>query len=460
MSSKTAISGRWSNRLSFMLAATGAAVGLGNIWKFPYIMGEHGGAAFIIIYLLCIFTLGIPVFIAELLIGRRGRQSPGYAARVVAKESGRHTAWEMTGWVTMLTGFLILTFYVVIAGWALSYVFKSAQGMFVGAEPDAIRELFVQMSTSWQEMLIFTVFIVVAIAVVVGNGFKHGLERTVRYAMPIMLFLLVGLAVYSASVGDFSAATDFMFKPNFSEVTATTVLVALGHAFFTLSLASGVIMMFGAYLPSSTSILSTSIWIGIADTVVALLAGLVIFPLVFAYGLTPSEGPGLIFQTLPLAFASMSLGVFVGTVFFVMLLLAAFTSGISMVESIAAFAVERLALSRWVAALSICGILFLLSLLTVFSFAGASWVQLDLYLFGRQLNNWFDVIDHLTANVLLPLGGLAIALFTGWAVRTRYMEAELNTRAWAFKTWQFLVRFVAPIAVSLVFLQLIGILSL
>lgn len=460
MSSHNAISSRWSNRFSFMLAATGAAVGLGNIWKFPYIMGENGGAAFIIIYLLCIFALGIPVFIAELLIGRRGRHSPGYAARHLAAESKRNSAWQLTGWVTMFTGFMILTFYVVIAGWALSYVFKSAQGMFDGADQAAISQLFEGMSGSWQEMTIFTLFIVLGTAVVVGNGFKEGLERTVRYAMPLMLFLLVALAFYSAAVGDFAAASAFMFQPDFSEVTATTVLVALGHAFFTLSLASGVIMMYGAYLPSSTSIVSTSIWIGVADTLVALVAGLVIFPLVFAYGLTPAEGPGLIFHTLPLAFASMPLGVFVGTVFFVMLLLAAFTSAISMVESIAAFAVERFAISRWTAALSTCAVLFTLSLLTIFSFAGAGWAQLDVYLFGKQLDNWFDVIEHLTSNVLLPLGGLAIALFTGWVVRSHYMQAELNTTLRAFKIWQFLVRYAAPIAITLVFLQLTGMLGL
>ncbi|MBA3987559.1 MAG: sodium-dependent transporter [Idiomarina sp.] len=460
MTSHSAISSRWSTRLSFMLAATGAAVGLGNIWKFPYIMGENGGAAFIVIYLLCIVALGIPIFIAELLIGRRGRHSPGYAARQLAVESKRHPAWQLTGWVTMFTGFMILTFYVVIAGWAMSYVFKSAQGMFIDANQAAITQLYRGMASSWTEMIIFTAFIVLATAIVVGNGFKQGLERTVRFAMPVMLLLLVGLAFYSSAVGDFAQAADFMFRPDFSEVTATTVLVALGHAFFTLSLASGVMMMYGAYLPASTSILSTSVWIAIADTLVALIAGLVIFPLVFAYGLTPAEGPGLIFQTLPLAFASMPLGVFIGTVFFIMLLLAAFTSAISMVESIATFVVERFDISRWAAALSTCAVLFSLSLLTVFSFAQAPWAQLDVYLFGKQLDNWFDVIEHITSNVLLPLGGLAIALFAGWAVKTQFMQAELNTSARAFKVWQFLVRFVAPVAITLVFLQLTGMLRL
>lgn len=459
MSSQTGLSSRWSSSLSFMLAATGAAVGLGNIWKFPYIMGEHGGAAFIIIYLLCIATLGIPVFMGELLIGRRGRQSPGYAARKLALESQRSSAWQLTGWVTMFAGFMILTFYVVIAGWALSYVFKSAQGMFEGADQVAISTLFTSMSGSWREMIIFTFFIVGSVAIVVGNSLKQGLERAIRFAMPLLFVLLICLAIYAGIVGDFSSAVDFMFVPDFSRVTPTTVLVALGHAFFTLSLASGVIMMYGAYLPASSSIVKTSLCIAVVDTLVAMTAGLVIFPLVFAYGLTPAEGPGLIFQTLPLAFANMPFGDFVGSAFFFMLLIAAFTSAIAMVESIVTFAVERFAINRWIAALIACTVLFLLSLLTVFSFSGAAWAQLDAFLFGKQLNNWFDVIDHMTSNVLLPLGGLAIAVFTGWALRARYMQAELGSSEKVFKVWQFLTRYIVPVAVTLVFLQLTGILS-
>lgn len=459
MSTRSAISSRWSSRFSFILAATAAAVGLGNIWKFPYIMGENGGGAFIIIYLLCIFILGVPVLIGELLIGRRGRNSPGYSARRVALESDRHTAWQLTGWVTMFTGFMILTFYVVIASWAFSYVVKSAQGQFQAADSTDISAMFGAMTGSASEMLLFTTILVIGTAIVVGKGFKQGLERTLKWTMPAMFVLLVALAVYAAVVGDFEAAADFMFRPDFSELSMTTVLIALGHAFFTLSLASGVMIMYGAYLPSSTSIVSASIWIAIADTVVALVAGLAIFPLVFGFGLTPGEGPGLIFQSLPIAFANMPFGVFIGTVFFVMLLLAAFTSAISMVESIAAFCVERFNVSRWVAAIGICCILYLLSMLTIFSFSGASWAQLDITFLGKHMTNIFDVIDHMTSNVLLPLGGLAIALFTGWAVREQFMQAELNTQNWVFKLWQFAVRYLTPVAITLVFLQLTGLLS-
>ncbi|RUO34941.1 sodium-dependent transporter [Aliidiomarina soli] len=456
---RPATSQRWSSRLSFVLAATAAAVGLGNIWKFPYIMGENGGGAFVLVYLLCIFALGIPVLIGELLIGRRGRNSPGYAARKLAVESGRHWAWQLTGWATMLAGFLILTFYVVIASWAFSYVLKSAQGTFDSPSAKLVNDVYEQMTASAGEMLLFTALLIIATAVIVGKGFKHGLERTVKWLMPLLLLLLIGIAIYSANVGDLGAALNFIFKPDFSQLTVNSVLIALGHAFFTLSLASGVMIMYGAYLPKETSIVSTSIWIAVADTLVAIIAGLAIFPLVFGYGLTPGEGPGLIFQTLPLAFATMPGGIVVGTVFFIMLLLAAFTSAISMIESIAAFVVERFAVTRWQAAAGSCVILFTFSLMTIYSFAGAGWAQVDWAFMGKETPTLFHVIDHLTSNIMLPLGGLAVALFTGWAIESRYMREELNTSTRVFRLWRFAVRYVAPVAITLVFLQLIGVLT-
>lgn len=453
-----ATSARWSSRLSFVLAATAAAVGLGNIWKFPYIMGENGGGAFVLVYLVCIFALGIPVLIGELLIGRRGRHSPGYAARALAKESARHPAWQLTGWGTMLAGFMILTFYVVVASWAFSYVFKSASGVFNAPSAELVNGTFATMTSSSTEMLWFTGLLVLATALVVGKGLNKGLERTVKWLMPLLLLLMIGLAVYASQVGDFAAAVDFIFRPDFSQLTVSSVLIALGHAFFTLSLASGVMIMYGAYLPKETSIVSTSIWIGIADTLVALIAGLAIFPLVFGYGLPPGEGPGLIFQTLPLAFATMPGGQVVATFFFVMLLLAAFTSAISMIESIAAFVCERFNVSRWQAAAGSCVLLFTLSLMTIYSFAGAAWAQVDWAFLGKETPTLFHVIDHLTSNVMLPLGGLAVAVFTGWMLTPASMRDELATSLTVFRLWQFAVRFVAPVAIGLVFLQLIGLL--
>ncbi|RUO25716.1 sodium-dependent transporter [Aliidiomarina minuta] len=457
MTTRTAISTRWHSRFSFILAATAAAVGLGNIWKFPYIMGENGGGAFVLVYLVCIFAIGVPVLIGELLIGRRGRNSPGFAAQNLAKESGAHKSWQVTGWMTMGTGFVILTFYSVIAAWAFSYIFKSASGQFAGAGTIEIEEIYTNMTGSVSELLLFTSLLIAATVFVVGKGFKHGLERAVRLLMPAMLILLAIIAIYAAQIGDFGAAVNFMFRPDFSELTINGVLIALGHAFFTLSLASGVMIMYGAYLPKETSIVSTSMWVAVADTFVALLAGLAIFPIVFGYALTPGEGPGLIFQTLPLAFATMPAGILVATVFFVMLVLAAFTSAISMIESSVAFLVEKFALNRWQAALTSGLVLWTLSLLTIYSFAGAEWTVLNWHFFGTEMVNIFNVIDHITSNVMLPLGGLAVALFTGWAIKGQFTRDELGGHPAIYNLWRFCVRYLAPLAIIIIFMQLIGV---
>lgn len=451
---------RWSSQFSFILAACGAAVGLGNIWKFPYIMGENGGGAFILVYLLCVFLLGIPILIAEILIGRRARHSPGYAMRRLSKESNRSRLWEVTGWSTMISGFLILSFYMIITSWALAYVVESARGQFVGADAMRVGAVFERVGTSASSMFIYTLLLVVATAAVVGRGLKQGLERAVTWLMPIMALLLIALAIYACFVGDFSAASAFMFTVDFSQLSPHGVMTALGHAFFTLSLASGVMIMYGAYVPQQTSIMGTAIWIGVADTLIALIAGLAIFPLVFAFGLTPAEGPGLIFQTLPLAFASMSGGLIVAVIFFVMLLLAAFTTAISMIEAITAFLVERFAFKRWQAAFLSSGVLFLLSLLTLYSFAGASWTQLNWVWFGHELPSLFHLIDHLTSNILLPLGGLAIAIFCGWAMHSSATRDELQVSSRIYSLWRLCVRYVAPVAITLVFLQLVGALNI
>ncbi|MFU8783570.1 sodium-dependent transporter [Aliidiomarina sp.] len=459
MTTERATNNRWSSNFSFVLAATAAAVGLGNIWKFPYIMGENGGGAFVLLYLLFIFLIGVPVLMSEVLIGRRGRTSPGYAAAKLARESGVSPAWQITGWMGLSAGYIILTFYAVIAGWALSYVFKSASGTFVGATTESVAATFGGMVSSAPELLFFTTLLIIATVLVVGKGFKKGLERAVTYLMPLLLGLLVIIALYAAHIGDFGAAVRFMFYPDFSALTGQGALIALGHAFFTLSLASGVMIIYGAYLPKGTSIVRTSIWIAIADTLVALIAGLAIFPIVFGFGLTPGEGPGLIFQTLPLAFANMPFTTLIATVFFVMLVLAAFTSAIAMIEASVAFAEERLRVKRWQAAISSGLLLWILSLGTVFSLSGAGWAQLEWNFFGKELDSIFAAIDHLASNILLPLGGFMAAVFTGWVMKRKFTEEELNMSKRGYQIWLFCVRFLAPIAIIVIFLQLLGILQ-
>jgi NSS family neurotransmitter:Na+ symporter len=462
MSKDTTTSNRWSSRYAYILAATGAAVGLGNIWKFPYIMGENGGGAFVLVYLLCILFIGIPVMMAEVIIGKRGRSSPANAVAHCATQAGKSSYWSIVGSMGVLSGFLILSFYVVIAGWAVAYVFFAATGELSAAAADpathtqAIGDLYTGLITSFNQLLIWTTLIVAGITFVISKGVKEGLETAVTYLMPALLVLLVGIMIYSAIVGDFAAAFAFMFDVDFSKLTIHGVLEALGHAFFTLSLASGIMMVFGAYLPQGVSIAKTSVMIAIADTMVALVAGLAIYPIVFANGLEPSEGPGLLFKSLSIAFGNMPYGDFVGTLFFVMIVFAAFTSAIALLESAAAYLVERQGLTRAKAAMLAGFGIWLMSLLTIFSFAGATWTKLS---FGMG-DNIFEFLDYITANVMLPLGGLLMSVFIGWVMKEEVVKEELNLPAWQFNTVILLLRWVAPIAISLVFANSTGLLEL
>lgn len=449
--------GQWSGRFAYILAATGAAVGLGNIWKFPYIMGENGGGAFVLVYLICIALIGIPVMMAEVAIGKRGRKSPTNSVNALIDEAGAKPWWKITGWMGLITGYLVLSFYIVVAGWALAYVFESASGHFVDKSPGQIVEQFEGLKAHSGHLMGWSLVILLGTLFVVGKGVQQGLEKAARYLMPGLFLLLVIIAIYAGNTGDFSQAAAFMFYPDFSKLTVNGVLIALGHAFFTLGLASGVMIVYGAYLPEGTSIARTSIVIGIADTLVAMLAGLAIFPIVFGNALEPSAGPGLIFQTLPIAFGQMPMGTFFGTVFFVMLVFAAFTSSIAMIESSIAYLIEKLACSRWVATAISGFVLWLMSLGTVFSLSGAEWAH---FAFGDGKISIFDVVDFMTSNVLLPLGGLVVALFMGWAMPTHIQQAALQEQGRTYVLWRICIKWLAPVAIALVFLQLVGVLAL
>ena len=304
----SSIHGLWSSRWAFILAAVGSAVGLGNIWKFPYITGENGGGAFVLVYLVCVAVIGIPIMMTEVMMGRRGRSTPINTMRRLAVEAGAHNGWKLIGWSGMLAGFLILSFYSVIAGWALSYVLATVSGTFSGASAEAVGAHFGDLLASPGSLLFWHTLFVVMTMVIVARGVEHGLEKAVRFLIPTLFLLLLVLVGYSMSMGEFQRGVEFLFKPDFSKITQDGVLTAMGHAFFTLSLGMGAIMIYGAYLPEKASIAKTSITIAAADTIVALLAGLAIFPIVFSNGLEPGAGPGLIFQTLPIAFGHMPCG--------------------------------------------------------------------------------------------------------------------------------------------------------
>jgi len=445
------IHGEWSSRWAFILAATGSAVGLGNIWKFPYITGENGGGAFVLVYLACIALIGLPVMMAEILVGRRGRQNPVNTLTSLAEEEKASANWNLLGWMGLIAGFIILSYYSVIAGQAMAYVFRTFSGVFTGVTADGASSIHKSLTGDPERLLAWHTLFMVFTMTVVARGVKSGLERLVSFIMPTLFIMLIILVGYAANTGEyFNQAADFLFKADFTKLTQESILIAMGHAFFTLSLGMGAIMVYGSYLKKDTSIVTTSITIALADTVVALLAGMAIFPLVFANGMSPDAGFSLLFITLPISFGHMAGGQFFGGIFFILLVLAAWSSAISLIEPAVAWLVENKQISRRRASVTIGFSAWLLGLFTVFSFnIGENWL-----LFGMTM---FGLLDYLTTNIMLPLGGLLTIIFAGWIMAKDSTKDELAASTPIFYyTWRVLVRYVAPLAIIIVFLNKIG----
>jgi len=444
--------GQWSSRWTFILAATGAAVGLGNIWKFPYLTGQNGGSAFVLIYIICVAALGIPLMMAEILLGRRGRSTPIHSMKVLAEETNAGQWWQIIGWSGTVAGMLILSYYSVIGGWTLAYIFKSITGTFSGATGEFAASTFGAFVGSATSLFFWhTLFILITMGIVAG-GVQGGLEKAVQFLMPMLFVLLLLMVGYSMTTGYFGKGLAFLFTPDFSKLTGTSMLSAMGQAFFSLSLGMGTIMIYGSYVPKDTSIASTSIMIAIADSGVALLAGMAIFPIVFANNLEPGSGPGLIFQTLPVAFGNMTGGTLFGSLFFILLLVAAWTSSISLIEPLVTWLIETFGMSRISASLYSGVATWLLGLGTVWSFN--LWAEVKLFDM-----TFFDLLDFITSNLMLPLGGILIALFAGWLMKAENTKAELQiANPTIYAIWQALVRYIAPVAVFIVLLNAIGLL--
>ena len=429
--------------MAFVLAVTGSAVGLGNIWKFPYIAGQNGGGAFVLVYLACVVLIGMPVMMSEILIGRRGRRNPVATMELLGKEEGSSANWKWVGGMGVVAGILILSYYSVIAGWTLAYIVKSATGVFAGASAEAVGAEFSGFVGNWKAIgLTHTIFMALSVFVV-ARGVERGLEQAVRFMVPALLILMLLLLLYSINSGYFGQGVAFMFTPNFELLTWGSVLAALGQAFFTLSIGMGAVMAYGAYLPEETSITGASAAVVTADTGIAILAGLAIFPLVFANGLTPADGPGLVFNTLPLAFGQMSGGVFFSTIFFVLLSFAAWTSAIGLMEPAVAWIVEHFHKTRAQATVLIGGLIWVLGFGSVLSFN----VLADTTFLAGTL---FDNVDYLTSNIMLPLGGLLITVFAGWVMCRNSTSDELGNSGMLFKAWRMLARFIAPIGILIV----------
>jgi len=437
----------WSSGFAFILAAVGAAVGLGNIWKFPYVVGVSGGGAFVLVYIACVVFVAIPILIAELWIGRRGHHSPPAAMRRVAESAGRSGAWSLVGWMGLIVGFLIATYYSVIAGWTLAYIGKSgadfggASGADVAKQFDGLLADPLAM-TGWH-----TLFMIIAL-LIVARGLEGGIEKAVKFMMPALFVMLLLMIGYAAVEGDFRAGVQFLFSTDFSKIDGPVVLTAIGQAFFSIGVAMGLIMTYGSYVPKQVSLTKSALIIAGADTLVAILAGLMIFPLVFANGLDPASGPGLVFQTLPTALADMAGGTIFGPLFFILLAFAAVTSIIALLEPIIAYAEDKLYMSRKVACVLFGFLAWAVGLATVFSFNIWSDVTPLDGIKALQGKTLFDLIDYFTANLMMPLGGILMALFVGWRIRPDTLREDLAfTSPALFTLWLWMIRVVAPVAI-------------
>lgn len=452
---RRSLHGQWSSRLAFVLAVSGSAVGLGNIWRFPYIAGENGGGAFVMVYLVCVFAIGLPIMMSEILMGRRGRRNPIATMRLLGEEEAGNGAWRWVGVMGVICGILILSFYSVIAGLAVAYIVEGASGVFTGADTGAVGAIYGDLTSSPIRTAGWHTLFMTGTVFVVARGVERGLESAARVMMPALIGLLLLLLGYSMMAGNFGQGLNFLFAPRFAELSSEGVLEAMGQAFFTLSVGMGAIMAYGAYLPDEASIVQTSIAVVLADTAVAVLSALVIFPIVFANGLDPASGPGLVFQSLPLAFGQMPGGTVIAVIFFLLLTFAAWTSAISLMEPAVAWLMETWEFQRVQAASVVGAIIWALGLLTVMSFGPWS----DKFVFLR--GNFFDNLDFLTNNIMLPLGGLAIVVFAGWVMAGNSTADELDPSAGpAYRLWRVAARLVAPVAVILVLLNATGLLPM
>ncbi len=415
-------------------------------------VGENGGAAFVAVYICFILLLAVPIMAAELLIGRRGKSSPVNTMRDLARREGLSPKWQFIGWLSLGVPLLGLSFYSIVAGWSIDYVIKAALGVFQGMDRAGSEQSFAQLLASPARLLVMhSVFIGVTV-IVVGRGLHRGIELIARYMMPLLFVILALLVVNSIVSADIEAGLRFLFTPDFSKLSPQVVFMALGQAFFSVAIGVGMLMTYGAYLPDHVSLPRSAIFIAAADTFVALLAGIAIFPLVFTYGLDPGEGPGLIFVTLPVAFGQMPAGWVLGFTFFVLLFAAAFTTAIGMLEPVVSFLEEHKGVSRPLMAVLAGLVAWFLGIGAALSFnLWEGFTPLD-FIPLLQGKGVFDLLDFIVSNIMLPLNGLLIAVFAGWFMSRNSSLEELGmVNGVLYSTWRFILRYVAPTAILLIF---------
>ena len=445
--------GHWGSRAGFILAAAGSAVGLGNIWKFPYITGANGGGIFVLVYLACVLFVGLPVMTAEILIGRATQKSPVGAMRLLA---GRRSSWTAFGWLGIASSFVILSYYSIVAGWALDYTYLSLTGKIVGLGPEGVQSVFGRLYASPARNLFWhAIFMGLTIAVVMG-GVAKGVERWSRILMPTLFIMLLVLLVDSFTLSGFKQGFDFVFGLHTERFTAAGALEALGHSFFTLSLGMGAMLTYGSYLRRDHDIVAASITISALDTLIALVASLVLFPIIFSFGMEPGAGPGLVFISMPIALSQMPGGTFLSILFFGLLVFAALTSAISMLEVVTSYLIDERNWIRRRATLVSGALIALVGIPSALSGGTEIFGSGFASVFGK---NWFDSFDYLASNWMLPLGGLGISVFTAWRMNEalRHDDFLSGTKlAGFYKGWLLLLKFVVPVAIVLVFLHAVG----
>jgi NSS family neurotransmitter:Na+ symporter len=439
----------FSSKFGILCAAAGSAIGLGNIWRFPYVVGDNGGGAFLLVYLGFILLLGIPVMLSEFVIGRRGQRNTFGAFRRLAP--GR--PWWIVGVMGIAAAFMILAFYSTIAGWTLEYVYKALTNAFQGKSSAELGEMFQSFHTQAARPLLWQLVFMVMTAGIIIAGVKKGIEKYAKILMPFLVLLLLIMAVRSLTLPGAMGGLRFLFRPDFSELSPQVFLSALGQAFFSLSIGMGALITYGSYIGKENNLSRISVEVSLADTLIAVLAGVAIFPAVFAFGLAPDEGPGLIFHVLPNIFQQIPGGYFFSVIFFVLLAIAALTSSISILEVVVAFMVEELNIRRRNATIMAAAAATLVGVLCTLSFGEMK----ETLVFGKTV---FDLMDFSSSNILLPLGGLLIVLFVGWFMGSAHVRDELSNggtlRVSFFRVFMFLLKFIAPVAIAIVFLHSIG----
>ncbi len=441
----------WNSNFGFVMACVGAAVGLGNIWKFPYMTGTQGGGAFVLIYLVTVFAIAIPIAAAELMIGRKGQSDASTSVRNIAEENNRSAAFGAIGGIGVLGSFVLLTFYAVIAGWVSAYIWRTVSGQIDGLEASSAGTMFDSLLASPSEMILHQIGFLAIIGLILVRKLSAGLERANIILMPSLIVMLILIAIYGAVAGDIAAAVTYLFTPDFSKINAGVVQSAVGHGFFSVGVGAAMLITYGSYINKPINIGKAAIIIGLADTAIALLAGLGIFAIVFAQSLDPTAGPGLIFTTLPLAFAQISGGVILAFIFFVLVYFAALTSGLSLSEVIIRWAENKFNWSRKRAAFVMLAAAFLIGLATVFSFN--IWAEIQIA--GRSL---FDAKDYLVTAYIMPLGGLGVILFASWLMPVATLQQVFGGGGALFYGWLWCARLVAPIGIIWVFLGGLGLL--